>query len=323
MTTTTATTIMITGSRGFMAPHLIRALRRTHPKARLIAVHRAPVRGHVACDLRDAAATRRLIARFKPALIYHLAGTTKPVGWNGMWQAHVQTTLRLLEAARLLPKSRRPRLVISGSSAEYGTAAGSKPINEESSTLPATPYGATKLAQTLAALSYRERGMDVVVARIFNAVGPGIPDNLAPGAFARQIARIERGLQPARMSVGNLASVRDFIDVRDVAEALIELGSPLLHQPLYNVCSGRGVPIRGILRGLVALSKASIQVANDPTRMTASDLPRVVGDGRRLAAAAWKPAWALDQTLKDALEWHRSLIDQGTATHPRTTSTPG
>ncbi len=287
--------ILVTGAGGFLGPHVAAELRRRRPGARLVLLDRA------ACDLRDAGAARRAVDKAKPSLVFHLAGTTRPLDWTGLWDAHVRATINVLEAVRRVPGA---RVVIPGSSAEYGAGAGRGPVSEDATTEPLTAYGATKLSQTLAALSYRHHGLAVSVARVFNAIGPGIPERLALGAFARQLAAIERCLQPPELKVGNLTPRRDFVDVRDVARALVDLASA--PPGLYNVCSGRSVSIEELLKTLIRLSGLKIVLRADAARRRALDLPRIVGSHRKLTAATgWRPRISLRQSLSDALDWCR------------------
>ncbi|WP_164135134.1 GDP-mannose 4,6-dehydratase, partial [Serratia marcescens] len=57
--------------------------------------------------------------------------------------------------------------------------------------------------------------------RLFNHTGPNQTETFVIPSFAAQIVRIERGEQPAIIQVGNLDAERDFLDVRDVAEAYL------------------------------------------------------------------------------------------------------
>ncbi|MBI3553493.1 MAG: NAD-dependent epimerase/dehydratase family protein [Elusimicrobia bacterium] len=304
MATHRTQTILITGAGGFLAAPLACELRRRRPRARLVLASRRGLRGCRACDLTGKKAALRLVERFKPGLIYHLAGTTKPASPRALHAAHVETTVNLLEAAlRLEP---RPRVIVAGSSAEYGRAAGARPLGEDDATSPATPYGISKLAQTRAALSFRKRGLDVVVARIFNAIGPGTPANLAPGAFASQLARLARDAGEGRMTVGNLESRRDFVDARDIARALADLARPGADAPIYNVCSGRGVAIKRVLKRLIELSRVRVRVDRTAGQAGSSDIPVIAGSRRRLSRdSGWRPRITLERSLRDMLTWYR------------------
>src|SRR3954465_8481467 len=126
-------------------------------------------------------------------------------------------TVHLLDALRAL--ARPVRAVLAGSGGELGpVAADDLPVGEDYACRPAESYGLSKWLATTAGLAARPP-LEVVVARIFNPIGPGMPPGLAFGRFARRLA--EPGPDPLRLTVGNLDSRRDFIDVRDVARALI------------------------------------------------------------------------------------------------------
>ncbi|MFA6030793.1 MAG: NAD-dependent epimerase/dehydratase family protein [Elusimicrobiota bacterium] len=297
-------TTLVTGSRGFLASHLVAELRR-RPHGRLVLLDRLPSAGAVSCDLLDAEALRRLMARLSPKLVFHLAGTTGSPSFDELWSLHVRATLNLLEALR--PLGLGTRVVLSGSSAEYGTVPAGRPVREDDPTLPLTLYGATKLAQTLAAEPFQRDGLSIVTARIFNAVGPGIPPRLALGAFAEQLAAIERGAHAPTMKVGSLTPRRDFVDVRDVARALSALARPAVAPGVYNVCSGRAVSVGELLRGLIRLVGREVRLEADPALRRRVDLPLMIGSYRKLqAAAGWEPRISLERSLKDTLDWYRA-----------------
>ncbi len=172
--------ILVTGAGGFLAGPLLEQLKARTGVFRLA---RTPGPGRIACDLADPVCARDAVRRLRPDLIYHLAGVTRAPDWNGLWRAHVSATINLLEA--LAAAGRPVRVIIAASSAEYGAAGGARRAREDSPLEPVTLYGSCKLSQTLAALSFNRDGLEIIAARIFNVLGPGTPENLAPGAFAR------------------------------------------------------------------------------------------------------------------------------------------
>jgi GDP-4-dehydro-6-deoxy-D-mannose reductase len=142
-----------------------------------------------------------------------------------------------------------------------------------------------------------------VLTRTFHHTGPGRGEAFAESSFARQLAEIEAGLRPPVLRVGNLDAVRDFADVRDVVRAywlLLEKGEG---GAAYNVCSGKGRPVRHLLDVLLAASNARVEVRVDPDRLRPSDVPAQVGDPSRLrAATGWEPRIPLERTLRDLLD---------------------
>ncbi len=287
--------ILLTGGRGFLGAALAGEIERSFPRARLCLASRLDG------DLRKYDAAERLLRRTKPRLIFHAAGAHAG-STDELWQANVVGTLNLLEAAAGLKS--KATVLIAGSSAEYGAAAGR--VSEEHATRPISDYGAVKLAQTLAALCYRRRGLKVIIARIFNLCGPGTPASLAPGAFARQIALIERGRQPPFLGVGALHTRRDYIDVRDAARALVALSRRGRPGDIYNVCSGRSHRIGEMLERLISLASSPIRIRREASRRRAREVLDLRGDGRKLqAAAGWGPEIPFERSLREMLDWHR------------------
>ncbi len=288
--------ILVTGARGFLAGPLIARL---EGRGRLFKAGRSAAPGVRRCDLADPEDARALVGDARPNEVYHLAGTTRARDWDGMWRAHVTATVNLLEA--LAARGAPVRVVIAGSSAEYGAAFANRRPDEDAPLEPVTMYGSCKLAQTLAALSFARGPVEVVAARIFNVLGPGAPENLAPGAFARQIARIADGLQAPEVAVGDLSPRRDYIDARDVAAALELLMRRGRSGACYNVGSGRSTPMSAVLQGLADAAGVRVTRREDPARRRASEVRDLAADTRRLAALGWAPRITLARSLADTL----------------------
>lgn len=290
--------ILVTGAGGFVAGPL---LDRLTGRAGVFRLARTPARGLIACDLADPAAAREAVRLARPDLVYHLAGAASAPDWKGLWRANVTTTINLLEA--LAAAGRPARVIIASSSGEYGTAGGVKLAKESSPLEPVTLYGSCKLAQTLAALSFNHGPLEVLAARIFNVIGPGTPENQAPGAFARQVARVAAGLQPPEIAVGDLSPRRDYVDVRDVAAALETIARHGRAGECYNVGSGRSVPMSAVLRGLAKAAGVRVTERIDPARFRRSEVQDIAADTRRLKALGWKPRISLARSLADTLAW--------------------
>jgi GDP-4-dehydro-6-deoxy-D-mannose reductase len=285
--------ILITGAGGFLAGPLIARLK---GRGRLILIRRSDF------DLSDPAQAREAVRLARPDEVYHLAGTTRAKDWATMWRTHVSSTIHLLEA--LSARDAAVKVVVSGSSAEYGTAGGNRRPDERSSLEPVTPYGSCKLAQTLAALSFARDHVSVVAARVFNVLGPGTPENLAPGAFAQQVARAAAGLQPPVVEVGDLTPRRDYVDVRDVAAAFEFLMRRGVSGETYNVGSGRSVAMSAVLNGLAKAAGVKIIARRSGARVRRAEVRNLAADGRKLRALGWSPKFPLARSLTDTLaDW--------------------
>ena len=120
-------------------------------------------------------------------------------------------------------------------------------MSEQAVPRPAAVYGVTKLAGTRLVELAMAAGLDGVVLRVFNPVGPGAPGSNLPGKVAAELHRaLARGTD---VQLGSLDAVRDFIDVRDVADAVIAAAPrPRWRTCVLNIGTGRGVPVRTMVR---------------------------------------------------------------------------
>jgi GDP-4-dehydro-6-deoxy-D-mannose reductase len=313
---------LVTGAAGFAGSHL---LDRLADQAPLVAWTRPGGRPpdssrHLewqAVDLLDRDAVRLALETIAPSRIYHLAGAAHvDASWYSV-VPHLRTnvfgTHYLLEAVRM---SHRPcRVLVVSSGQIYHRS--DEPIDEDTPLGPGSPYGFSKLAQDrLAAAAAHEDGLDVVIARPFNHAGPRQGPAFAVASFARQIARIEAGIDPPELQVGNLDARRDLTDVRDVVDAYVRLmeGAPA-GRP-YNICSGRAWRVGDLLEELLHMSTATVRIEVDPNRLRPLDIPVIQGDASRLQAdLGWAPHFHVEQTLHDTLDWWRQEVQTALDTH--------
>jgi len=155
-------------------------------------------------------------------------------------------------------------------------------------------------------LSY---ALPIVRVRPFNHIGPRQNHKFVAAAFASQVAAIEAGQKPPVMQVGNLEPRRDFTDVRDTVRAyalLLERGQA---GEVYNLGSGESHRIRELLDVLLSLAHTSIRVETDSSRLRPNDVPDLVCDASRLRqATGWQPQYRLEETLRDLLNYERSVL---------------
>lgn len=269
-------------------------------------------------DIRNENDVIAAIQKIKPDIVIHLAAISHvPTSFSQpllTWQTNVLGTLNILEA--LHKHAPQAFLLFVSSSEVYGDAFKSnQELTEDSPCLPMNPYAASKLAAELACQQYFKQGMQGVIARPFNHIGPGQSEAFVTASFAKQIAAIELGLQDPILQVGNLTAYRDFLDVRDVCAAylvLIELRNKPLEKRIFNIASGAACSIQEVLDTLLSLSTASIEVALDHQRLRPSDIPFAVGNSQYLQAKTnWQPKYKLAAALKSLLDdWRKRLAAQ-------------
>lgn len=300
----TARRILITGANGFVGRHLLNTLKTTHPAATLLAP---------SFDITDPAATTSALRDANPDAIIHLAAIAAPTDARRdpgrAWQVNLHGTLTL--ARTILAETPKALLLFAGSADAYGASfRPGTPVGESLPLAPQNTYGATKAAADLALGAMVSEGLRVIRARPFNHTGPGQSDAFVVPAFARQIARIEAGLQDPVMKVGALDPERDFLDVRDVCAAYAAcLGADLEPGAILNLASGTPRRIGDMLRDLLALAGVQTDVQTDSARLRPGDIPRAVGDaGAARRALGWTPAVQWQQTLADVMQDWRGRI---------------
>jgi len=212
------------------------------------------------------------VAGAAPDAIVHLAGQAfvplSVVDPLGTLAVNATGTAHVLEAARAV----RARVLVVSSAEVYGIQRPERmPLDETAVLRPGNAYAASKVAaETYALAWHRSYGLDVVVARPFNHIGPGQDERFVVASFARQLADIAGGAPPL-LRVGNLEAQRDFLDVRDVAAAYVLLLANGRAGEVYNICSGRPVAIREVLRQLITIARVPVEIRDDPERMRSSD----------------------------------------------------
>ena len=188
------------------------------------------------------------------------------------------------------------RLLLISSGSVY--APSSEPVSESSPVLVSSPYVVSKLATELQAEYYRGRGLDVVVARPFNHIGPGQREGFLVPDLAHKLA----GLRPGdALAAGNLSTRRDYTDVRDVADAYVRLATGSASRPVYNVACGESVSGQRVLELIAeAMGVPTPEVASDAALARPNDNPVVCGDAGALREdTGWAPRYSLEASIED------------------------
>ncbi len=301
--------LLLIGAGGFIGNHLEVAARAAGLE--VLATARQASGEAPGCDLLDPASVSACVAGVRPDLVVNLAGAAS-VGRS--WQQPAETfavnatgVLHLLEAvAQEAPSAH----VLCVSSADvYGMREEAElPLSEQLQPRPVTPYGASKVAMEVLCGQYgRGRGLRIGVARLFNLIGPGQSSQFALPSFARRIAAAEGAGEPeVDLALGNVAALRDFVDVREGARALVDLSLQEL-DGTYNLCSGRGTTIAELVEELIGQARIPVAVRQDPGLERPADPPALVGDPTRLReATGFSAETPLAQTLADVLDSWRA-----------------
>ncbi len=295
--------IAITGGSGFVGQWLRRRIEETGCDVAL------PILSRDDQDIRDTQAVSEAVRSARPDVLIHLAAIAAPLQAREApaeaWNVNVLGTLNLATAiTRDAPDA---RLLFIGSSEAYGAAftRTEDPVEEDATLEPRGVYGSTKAVADLMLGQLARDGLKVLRLRPFNHTGPGQSSDYVVGAFARQIALIEKGQQEPVIRVGNLEAERDFLDVRDVVDAYLAASreSVVADGSAINIGTGRPVKIADILSVLLALARVPIRIEVDSGRFRANDIPRASGSIARAGTMLnWRPRIDLATTLQDTLD---------------------
>lgn len=283
--------ILVLGHSGYLGGHVARELRAL-PGVRYFGAGRGPT-ADLAVDLATVGPgplAERLFS-YAPDAVINCAGA---VGPQSVALAEVNVRGPAVLCAALREAAPTARLVHFGSAAEYGPSGIGERVTEQSAARPTTLYGATKLAGTLAVTS---SGLDAVVLRITNPVGPGAPAAGLPGRLARQL----RDLGPrSSVRLGDLSAHRDFVDARDVAHAAVLAateGDPL--PPVLNIARGQAVPVRELVHELARAAGFEGHIEeNAEGSARSADVPWQCSDpSAARTTLGWSPRYALADSV--------------------------
>ncbi|MET7602507.1 NAD-dependent epimerase/dehydratase family protein [Streptomyces avermitilis] len=314
--------VVVLGGAGFLGRHLRTAFRGTG--AEVISVSRprlagpdqdAPTRDrHLALDLATVRPQElaETLAGLAPDTVVNAAGAVWKTTDRHMRMANTELVTTLVDAVRKLP--RRPRLIQLGTIHEYG-AASAGAIGEA---MPATPmnfYGESKLQATRTVLDAARAGeLDGVVLRVANVIGPGAPADSLLGGIAARLNALGPGPDAVEteLALAPLEALRDFVDVSDVAEAVLaaaHAASADVTGQVINVGSGRVVHVRQVVRRLIELSGLPVRLVEDGAgaapRRQVNSLELDITKARRLLR--WEPRRDLDESLSGLLTAAGSL----------------
>ncbi len=293
--------ILVTGAAGFVGQHMLRVLREAGHEP--LGIDSASAPGvNARFDLMDRKALLTFVHETHPDAAIHLAAMSFiPDGDRypkEMLDINVNGTINLLDAFGTL--SPRRRILLASSAQVYGKGEDpSDPLDESTPMCPFNYYAISKAAAELAALGRQAAGVcEVIMARPGNHTGPGQSARFVVPAFIQQIRNCRDG-KADQIEVGNLESVRDFSDVRDVAAgylALLEKGRPGC---AYNLSANQHLRIGELLDQLCAMFELSPPRIMVPERFRATDFAPRLDINRIQTDTGWSPVYRIAQTLQD------------------------
>lgn len=304
---------LVTGINGFVGKYFVDYVRNTESDSDVMGVDLADVSKvkdvkYKSLNLCDATGVYDVVSDYKPDYVVHLAAVSSVAkSWDDPAGCFLNNNAAFLNLAEAIRKSDvKSRILSVGSSEEYGIY--DEPMQENFVLHPKSPYSVARLSQEYLSKLYVDRfGLDVVMTRSFNHIGPGQSTQFVVASFINQLVNIADKKSENKMMVGNIDVARDFTDVRDVVDAYYKILTRAPNRQVYNVCSGKATKLRDIID--MASDKLQIKpnVVVDKSRLRSNEIMVVVGDNTKIKSElGWKPKYTLEQTISDIISNQRS-----------------
>jgi GDP-4-dehydro-6-deoxy-D-mannose reductase len=248
-------------------------------------------------DLTDYASLFPIIDKYKPDAVLNLAGksyhkTQKEVE---IYESNLLIQLNLHNAIDEL--GIKPRIVICSSSAVYRSS--QTAVSENSYCRPQNSYAKAKYIQERIGLSYHPEHC-VVIARLFNVIGPFQDKSFFIPALIDRMVRYKRNEIPA-VRIKTLKAMRDFIFIDDACRALAVLLEKGLSGEVYNVCTGEGTSIETVidrLKGLLEIGELPLEVEASQVK---EGIDFQVGSNAKMRALGWTAGYDIGKSLAEII----------------------
>ncbi|MBN2570082.1 MAG: GDP-mannose 4,6-dehydratase [Deltaproteobacteria bacterium] len=311
---------LITGFSGFVSKHFLEYLEILQNPVSVLGIDiNSPDFGlgrldHVQCDfeqmnLLDREGIEKIILQFKPSYILHLASfSSVAFSWQNpvkSFQNNTNIFLNVLEAMRSV--NSEIRILSVGSSEEYGDLRGSNTgFREEDSLNPISPYAVARVSQEMLSKVYiKGYGLDIVMTRSFNHIGPEQKEIFVIASFAKRLVEAQkRGIFSPKLITGDISLIRDFVDVRDVVRAYDGLLKKGKSGEIYNICSGIGYSLTDIIEQMCSILDMEAVIEIDEKLIRPSDNKAIIGSNEKIKRdIGWVPEIPLRRSLDDVIDF--------------------
>ena len=314
--------LLITGAAGFVAGHFLEYINSDEFDYEVLCLDKSlsslgattyknisSIRIQEA-DLLDVKRIREIIKDFCPDYVLHLAALSSVASsWKHPTECFLNNTVVFLNIIEALhdycPEC---RILSVGSSEEYGSVRMEDlPIRENQALNPTSPYAVARVSQEQLSRIFTESyGMNIVLTRSFNHIGPRQDDRFVVPSFIKRVVELKRsGLENGEIETGDISIIRDFVDVRDVVRGYNILLQKGRSGEVYNICSGRRISLKEVLDIISEEVGVAVTSKINPEYIRPKDSKETVGTYYKMEAEfGWKPEIELRQTIHDMVAWH-------------------
>lgn len=322
--------VLVTGAGGMAGSHMVEELYQKSGREAVIGTYYKPTTDiseipdgikMIECDVRYAPSVEKIVMKYRPDQIYHLAAQSYPtVSWEKPYETmetNVNGTIAVFEAVkavrRLADPSYDPVVVVACSSAEYGETLNQLEgeeifVKETAELKPLHPYGVSKVGQDLLAFQYfMNDHIRCIRARIFNSTGTRKVNDVTSDFTYRAVKAEKDGT--FRIRAGNLNSRRAIMDQRDLIRALILLAEKGKAGEVYNICSEHIYQMKDLVHMIEKELGHKLEVTVDPELLRPTDERLIAGDVSKLKRdTGWKQMVSMEKTLADMIGYWRRRI---------------
>ena len=310
--------VFVTGATGLMGSWLVKALMREGaeivalvrdrvPKSMLVREGLIDQITTVSGDLESLPTLERAIAEYTPHTVFHLAAQPlvqvakrDPVG---TLRANVMGTWNVMEACRL---TGRAHVVVASSDKAYG-ATDNLPYRETHPLQGRYPYDVSKSCTDLIAQMYAATyGVKTAIARCGNLFGGGDLnfDRTIPGLIKATLADERFVIR----SDGKF--VRDFLYVKDAADAYLTLGERLaedssISEEAFNFSLGEHLTVLDIVHmTLEIMGRTDLEPIIQ--NITSSEIREQYLDASKARERlGWRPQYGMEEAIRETVDWYR------------------
>lgn len=321
--------ILVTGAGGMVGSHMVELLHReghevlgTYYKPTTNIKELSSEIPMEELDVRYYQGVQRVITRFKPDQVFHLAAQSYPtVSWDyphATIETNVNGTINVFEAIKSIKEkdsSYDPIVVVACSSAEYGQTLDELPrdnpyVQETAELKPLHPYGVSKVGQDLLSFQYfMNDHIRCIRVRIFNSTGTRKVNDVTSDFTYRAVMAEKTGKY--EMKVGNLETRRAIMDQRDLVRGLRLLAEKGKAGDVYNLSSEYIYAMKDIVVMIEKQIGHKLDLVVDPKLLRPTDEKIIVGDISKLRRdTGWKQEILMEQTIKDMLDYWRERINE-------------
>lgn len=311
---------LITGACGFVAQYFIEYLKLNHSNAHILGLDVLDKCNFISdnftykkLDLLDKERLKDVLENYRPDYIVHLASISSV---SKSWQIPVESFnnntnifLNLVESVRQLGLG--PRILSIGSSEEYGSySEDMMPLNENYELRPNSPYAVARVSQEMLSKLYADSyGLDIVMTRSFNHIGPRQKDNFVVASFIKQLVNISENTANKVIKVGNVDLIRDFLDIRDVISGYVLILEKGKTGTIYNICSGNGILLKDIINMASDILNINVEIKIDEFKIRPTENKIIIGDNSKIKQdLGWEPKISFEQSLKDMIEYWKAEL---------------